>query len=75
MSAQKGKQIFNTLVYPLNASRLQTFASDARLIGDNVHMLRMGIREMKEPFYLARMLVSDEVKSRTKMTQVTMCLW
>lgn len=51
------------------------FASDARLIGDNVHMLRMGIREMKEPFYLARMLVSDEVKSRTKMTQVKMCPW
>lgn len=49
---------------------MQTFTNDARLIGDNVHMLRMGLREMKQPFYLARTIFSDEVKSRTKLTQV-----
>lgn len=49
---------------------LQTFTIDARLIGDNGRMLRMGLREAKQPFYLARMMVSDEVKSRTKLMQV-----
>lgn len=48
----------------------QTFTNDARLIGDSIHMLRMGLRDIKQPFYLARMMVSDEIKSRSKMTQV-----
>lgn len=48
----------------------QTFSNDARLVGDNIHMLRMGLREMKQPFYLSRTIVSDEIKSRMKMTQV-----
>lgn len=53
----------------------QTFTNDSRLVGDSIHMLRMGLRDIKQPFYLARMLVSDEIKSRTKMTQVsTICL-
>lgn len=50
----------------------KTFTNDARLIGDSIHMLRMGLRDIKQPFYLARMMVSDEIKSRTKMTQVCM---
>lgn len=50
----------------------QTFTIDARLIGDNGRMLRMGLREAKQPFYLARMMVSDEVKSRTKLMQVSL---
>lgn len=49
---------------------MQTFTNDARLVGDNIHMLRMGLRDIKQPFYLARMIVSDEVKSRTKLVQV-----
>eukprot|EP00752_Nemacystus_decipiens_P001778 g1718.t2 len=49
----------------------KTFTNDARLIGDSIHMLRMGLRDIKQPFYLARMMVSDEIKSRTKMTQLT----
>lgn len=55
------------LIFPSNS---QTFTSDARLIGDNGRMLRMGLREAKQPFYLARMMVSDEIKSRTKLMQV-----
>ncbi|CAB1121297.1 unnamed protein product [Ectocarpus sp. CCAP 1310/34] len=47
----------------------KTFTNDARLIGDNIHMLRMGLRDIKQPFYMARMMVSDEIKSRVKMTQ------
>lgn len=49
----------------------QTFTTDARLIGDNGRILRMGLREAKQPFYLARMMVGDEIKSRTKLTQVS----
>ncbi|CBJ27259.1 flagellar associated protein [Ectocarpus siliculosus] len=49
----------------------KTFTNDARLIGDNIHMLRMGLRDIKQPFYMARMMVSDEIKSRVKMTQLT----
>ncbi|CAM9275025.1 unnamed protein product [Scytosiphon promiscuus] len=49
----------------------KTFTIDARLVGDSVHMLRMGLRDIKQPFYLARMMVSDEIKSRTKLTQLT----
>eukprot|EP00903_Cladosiphon_okamuranus_P005365 g5358.t2 len=49
----------------------KTFTNDARLVGDRIHMLRMGLRDIKQPFYLARMMVSDEIKSRTKMTQLT----
>lgn len=30
----------------------------------------MGLRESKMPFYRARMIVSDEIKSRTKLMQV-----
>lgn len=51
----------------------QTFTNDSRLVGDNIHMLRMGLRDIKQPFYLARMMFSDEIKSRTKMTQVSAC--
>lgn len=52
-------------------SALQTLTNDARLIGDNIHMLRMGLRDIKQPFYMARMMVSDEIKSRVKMTQAS----
>lgn len=44
---------------------------DARLIGDNGHVLRLALRDSKLPFYRARMMCSDEIKNRTKMMQVT----
>lgn len=52
----------------------QAFTSDAGLIGDNGQMLRVGFRESKLPFYRARMMLSDEVKSRTKLMQVILAI-
>ncbi|CAM9629318.1 unnamed protein product [Sphacelaria rigidula] len=49
----------------------KVFLSDTRLIGDNGYVLKVGLRESKMPFYRARMMVSDEIKNRTKMVQLT----
>lgn len=57
-------------LFPACFRPAQILTSEARLIGDQDHMLRLGFRESKLPFYRARMIFSDEMKSHSKRMEV-----